>query len=70
MKLNDAISIAIRVCIESAVEQSGGNVKRAALLIGVHRTHLYKLASVHGARLPKRPRAIAAVPELAQWSRP
>jgi DNA-binding NtrC family response regulator len=69
MKLTAAISLATRICIESALEQSGGNVKEAAQIIGVHRTHLYDLAAKHGVSMARRRRSILVVPELAQWKR-
>lgn len=69
MKLSDAISIAIRTCIESTLEQCGGNVKAAAKVLGVHRSQIYKLANKHALTV-RKPRSLVLVPELANWRRP
>jgi DNA-binding NtrC family response regulator len=68
MKLNDAISVAVRVCMQAALEQTNGNVRAAAVVVGVHRTAFYKLAAKHGLEL--RAKRTIAMPELRLWRQP
>jgi hypothetical protein len=57
------------MCIESALEQTNGNVTEAARLLGVNRSHLYTLFERHGQRLPKTVRSTSTMTEMAGWRR-
>lgn len=69
MKLTDAISVAVRICMKAALDETNGNVTEAAVRIGVDRTHFYALAKKHAVPMAKRRRPVSAVQELANWRR-
>lgn len=68
MKLSQAVSFAVHICMTAALDETRGNVKQAAVIVGVNRTQFYKIAARHGVTL-RKPRVNGAAPELANWRR-
>ena len=60
MKLRDALRAEARRCISSTIAECDGNVTRSAKLLGVNRTHLYRIAHAVGAKISRQPGAYGA----------
>lgn len=69
-RVREAAEIALKECVAAALQEAGGNVARAAEILGVNRTYAYRLVARHGIAIArKKPEPVSVTQRLKNWRR-